>query len=103
MGPDQAKQERVAVMFMSGASVVLALFSYLSQPEAGAFVEAEPDLYVLFKKILHGAILLLLVLGLTRLPKMTVERPALRLPFLVMMLFGIAAAGYVVALDFDLM
>lgn len=89
-------------MFMSGASVLLAAFAYLGKPAPGEFVEAEPDLYVTFQKVLHGAILLLLILALTRLGKMTAERPGLRLPFLVMMLFGIAGAGYVVALDFEL-
>jgi hypothetical protein len=102
MAPAQAKQERLAVMFMSGASALLAVFAYLGQPAPGEFVEAEPDAYVLFQKILHGAILLLLVLALTRLGKMTEERPGLRVPLLVMMLVGIAGAAFVVALDFNL-
>jgi hypothetical protein len=103
MAQGQAKQERMAAIVMSGASIVLAGFAWLSRPEPGAFVEAEPDAYVLFQKVLHGAILLLLVVALTRLAKMTEERPGLRVPFLVMMVLGIAGAAYVVALDFNLM
>ena len=102
MAPAQAKQERMAAMFMSGASVLLAVFAYLGRPAPGEFVEAEPDLYVLFQQVLHGLILLLLIFALTRVARMTEERPGLRLPLLVMMLVGIAGAGYVVALDFNL-
>ncbi|MEO8531769.1 MAG: hypothetical protein ABI459_11130 [Deltaproteobacteria bacterium] len=103
MAKEQANQERTAAMFMSGASVVLAVFAHLSRPEVGAFVEAEPDLYVLFKKVLHGLILLILVFMVTRVSKITADRPGLRLPLLVMMLFGIGGAAYVVALDFNVM
>lgn len=37
----------------------------------------------------------LLLFELVRLPRMTAERPALRLPFLVMILVAIAGAAYV--------
>jgi hypothetical protein len=101
MAPAQAKQERMAAMFMSVASVFLAIFAYLGQPAPGEFVEAEPDAYVLFQKILHGAILLLLVFALTRVGKMTEDTPGLKVPLVVMALFGIVGAAYVVALDFN--
>ena len=103
MATSQSKQERVGAMVMSGASVLIAVMAHLDRPEQGEFVEAMPDAYVLFTQILHGAILVLLIFALTRLSKMTAERPGLRVPFLVMMLVGIAAAGYVVARDFNLM
>lgn len=102
MAADQAKQERIAAMFMSGASVLIAVMEYLDRPAPGEFIEAEPDAYVLFQQVLHGGILLLLIFALTRLPKMTAERPAMRLPFLIVMLVGILAAAYVVARDFNL-
>lgn len=99
MSEVQAKQERMGVAFMSVASIFIAGMEYLGRPEPGEFVEAEPDWYVTFNLVLHGAILVLLLLALTRLPKMTADRPGLRGLFLVMTLVGIAAAAYVVGVD----
>lgn len=99
MAADQPRQERMAATFMSLASVFIAGMEYIDRPEPGEFVEAEPDWYVTFNLVLHGAILAMLLLALIRLPKMTADRPGLRLPFTAMILVGIAAAAYVVGVD----
>lgn len=102
MAADQSRQERMAATFMSVASVFIAGMEYIDRPEPGEFVEAEPDWYVTFNVALHGAILVLLLLALLRVPRMTADRPGLRLPFTVMILAGIAAAAYVVGVDLGL-
>ncbi len=102
MAPNQSKQERTATIFMSIASVFVAGMEWLGRPAPGEFVEAEPDWYVAFTAIIHGAILLLLLLALARLGRMTAETPALRLPILGLILVGIAAAAYVVGRDLGL-
>ena len=102
MAADQSRQERMAAAFMSVASVFIAGMEYIDRPEPGEFVEAEPDWYVTFNVALHGAILVLLLLALLRVPRMTADRPGLRLPFTVMILAGIAAAAYVVGVDLGL-
>lgn len=99
MADAQPKQERMAATFMSVASIFIAGMEYIDRPEPGDFVEPEPDWYVTFNLVLHGAILVLLLLALLRLPKMTADRPGLRLPFTAMILVGIAAAAYVVGVD----
>lgn len=99
MSEAQARQERMAAGFMALASVFIAAMEWLGRPEPGEFVEAEPDWYVTFTLALHGAILLLLLFALARLPQMLADRPGLRLPFLGMVLVGIAAAAYVVGVD----
>jgi hypothetical protein len=98
----QARQERFGTVFMSVASVFVAVMEWLDRPGPGEIVEAEPDWYVTFNLALHGAILLLLLFALVRLPRMTADRPGLRLPFTLMVLVGIAAAAYVVGRDFGL-
>lgn len=95
----QARQERMAAAFMSAASVLIAVMEWLDRPEPGEFVEAEPDWYVAFNVALHGAILVLLLIALLRLPRMVADRPALRRLFTAMVLVGIAAAAYVVGRD----
>ena len=102
MAEAQGKQERMAAAFMSVASVFIAGMEYIDRPEPGEFVEAEPDWYVTFNVALHGAILVLLLLALLRVPRMTADRPGLRLPFTVMILVGIAGAAYVVGVDLGL-
>ena len=102
MAADQSRQERMAASFMSVASIFIAGMEYIDRPEPGEFVEAEPDWYVTFNVALHGAILVLLLLALLRVPRMTADRPGLRLPFTVMILVGIAAAAYVVGVDLGL-
>ena len=102
MAADQSRQERMAATFMSVASVFIAGMEYIDRPEPGEFVEAEPDWYVTFNVALHGAILVLLPLALLRVPRMTADRPGLRLPFTVMVLVGIAGAAYVVGVDLGL-
>lgn len=102
MSEAQAKQERLGVTVMSAGSIFLAVIEFLDRPEPGDFIEADPDWYVTFNLVLHGAILLLLLAFLFRLPKMMADRPALRLPFLAMMLVGITAAAYVVGRDLGL-
>ena len=102
MAADQSRQERMAAAFMSVASVFIAGMEYIDRPEPGEFVEAEPDWYVTFNVALHGAILVLLLLALLRVPRMTADRPGLRLPFTVMILVGIAGAAYVVGVDLGL-
>ena len=102
MAEAQGKQERMAAAFMSVASVFIAGMEYIDRPAPGEFVEAEPDWYVTFNVALHGAILVLLLLALLRVPRMTADRPGLRLPFTVMILVGIAAAAYVVGVDLGL-
>lgn len=99
MSEAQAKQERFGTAFMSLASVFIAAMEFLGRPGPDEFVEAEPDWYVTFNLVLHGAILVLLLLALLRLPKMTADRPGLRLPFTAMILVGIVAAAYVVGVD----
>ena len=102
MAEAQGKQERMAAAFMSVASVFIAGMEYIDRPAPGEFVEAEPDWYVTFNVALHGAILVLLLLALLRVPRMTADRPGLRLPFTVMILVGIAGAAYVVGVDLGL-
>ena len=102
MAADQSRQERMAAAFMSVASVFIAGMEYIDRPEPGAIVEAEPDWYVTFNLVLHGTILVLLLFALLRLPRMTADRPGLRLPFTVMVLVGIAGAAYVVGVDLGL-
>jgi hypothetical protein len=97
--PAQAKQERFGAAFMSGASVLIAVMEYLDRPAPGEIIEAEPDWYVTFNAALHGAILLLLLFALIRLPGMTADRPGLRAPFTVMILVGAVAAAYVLGRD----
>lgn len=99
MSEAQVKQERMGAVVMSGASIFIAAMEYLGRPGPDEFVEAEPDWYVTFNLVLHGAILVLLLFALVRLPKMTADRPGLRLPFTAMILVGIAAAAYVVGVD----
>jgi len=102
MSEAQAKQERLGAVVMSAGSVLIAGMEFLSRPAPGEFVEADPDWYVSFNVILHGAILVLLLVSLVRLQKMTADRPALRTPFLLMILVGLAAAAYVVGRDLGL-
>lgn len=102
MADAQAKQERMAATFMSFASVFIAVMEWTDRPAPGELVEAEPDWYVTFTLALHGAILLLLLLALMRLPRMVADRPGLRLPFVAMILVGIAGAAYVVGRDLGL-
>ncbi|MBN8632421.1 MAG: hypothetical protein J0L76_16395 [Rhodobacterales bacterium] len=99
MATDQSRQERIAAAFMSVASIFIAGMEWLKRPEPGGFVEPEPDWYVMFNVAVHGAILLLLLFALLRLPKMTADRPGLKLPFTVLILVGIVAAAYVVGVD----
>lgn len=87
---------------MSLASVFIAGMEWFSRPAPGEIVEAEPDWYVTFTVAIHGAILLLLLFALARLGRMTAETPALRLPFLGLILVGIVAAAYVVGRDLGL-
>jgi len=102
MAADQSRQERIGATFMSVASVFIAGMEYIDRPEPGEIVEAEPDWYVTFNLALHGAILVLLLFALLRVPRMTADRPGLRLPFTMMILVGIAAAAYVVGVDLGL-
>lgn len=99
MAEAQPKQERMGATVMSLASIFIAGMEWVGRPKPGEFVEPEPDWYVTFNLILHGAILVLLLLALLRLPKMTADRPGLRLPFTVMILVGVVAAAYVVCVD----
>lgn len=99
MAANSTKQERNAAIFMSIASVFIAGMEFLDRPAPGEFVEAEPDWYVTFTVILHGAILALLVFALLRVGRITAENPGQRLPFTVMILVGIAGAAYVVGRD----
>jgi hypothetical protein len=100
--PAQAKQERFGAAFMSLASVAIAGMEYLDRPEPGEIVEVDPDWYMMFNAALHGAILLLLLFALVRLPRMTADRPMLRVPFTAMILVGIVAAAYVLGRDLGL-
>lgn len=102
MAANQAGQERMAATFMSVASVFIAGLAYVDRPEPGALVEAEPDWYVAFNLVLHGAILVLLLFALLRVARMVSDRPDLRLPFTVMILVGTVAAAYVVGVDLGL-
>lgn len=102
MAEAQGRQERMGATFMSLASIFIAGMEYIDRPEPGEFVEAVPDWYATFTLVLHGAILVLLLFALLRLPKMTADRPGLRFPFTVMVLVGIAAAAYVVGVDLGL-
>jgi hypothetical protein len=102
MAANQSGQERMAAVVMSLGSIFIAAMEFLGRPEAGEFVEAEPDWYVTFTLVLHAAILVLLLFSLLRLPRMTADRPGLRMPFTVMVLVGIAAAAYVVGRDMGL-
>lgn len=99
MAGSTSRQERNGAMFMSIASVFIAAVEWLGRPAPGEFVEAEPDWYVTFTALLHGAILVLLLFALLRVGRMTAENPAQRLPFTIMILVGIAGAAYVVGRD----
>lgn len=99
MATNSAKQERNAALFMSIASIGIAALEWLDRPAPGEIVEAEPDWYVTFTALIHGAILVLLLLALVRLGRMTAETPAMRAPLLVLILAGIAAAAYVLGRD----
>lgn len=102
MSEAQTKQERMGAAFMSLASVFIAAMEWIGRPEAGEIVEAEPDWYVTFNAVLHGAILVLLIVALLRLPCMVADRPTLKTPFLAMILVGIVAAAYVLGRDLGL-
>ncbi len=102
MATDQSRQERTGATVMSVASVFIAGMEWLDRPAPGEIVEAEPDWYVTFTVALHGAILALLLFALLRVPRMTADRPGLRVPFTVMVLVGIVAAAYVVGRDLGL-
>lgn len=99
MATDQTRQERIGAVVMSLGSIVIAGMELSDRPAPGEIVEAEPDWYVTFQLVLHGVILLLLLVSLVRLPKMTAENTALRLPFTIMVLVGIVAAAYIVGRD----
>jgi hypothetical protein len=99
MATDQARQERIGVTVLSVGSVLIATLEWLGRPAPGDIVEADPDWYVTFNLVLHGALLLLLLVGLARLGRITGDRPGLRVPFTLMILVGIAAAAYVVGMD----
>ena len=99
MPADQTAQERVAAVVMSVGSILIAAMEWFDRPAPGDFVEADPDWYVWFTLALHGAILVLLLFSLFRLPRTTADRPGLRLPFTGMILVGILAAAYVVGRD----
>jgi hypothetical protein len=98
----QSKQERIAAVVMSVGSILIAGMEWLGRPAPGEIVEADPDWYATFTVVLHGAILVLLLFALVRLPKTTADRPDLRTPFTVMILVGIVAAAYVVGRDLGL-
>jgi hypothetical protein len=100
--PAQAKQERFGAAFMSGASVLIATMEFLDRPGPGEIVEADPDWYITFNVALHGAILILLLVGLVRLPRMVADRPNLRIPLLLLIVVGIVAAAYVLGRDLGL-
>jgi hypothetical protein len=102
MAANQVKQERTAAIFMSFASVFIAAMEWIGRPEPGEIVEAEPDWYVTFNLVVHGAIVLALLFMLIRLPHLVAGRPGQRLPFLAMILAGILAAAYVVGRDMGL-
>jgi hypothetical protein len=99
MAEAQARQERFAAIFMSCGALLVAGMEFLGRPAPGEFVEPDPDWYANFTIALHGAILLLLLFALIRLPKTTADRPGLRLPLTLLVLVGIAAAAYVVGVD----
>jgi hypothetical protein len=99
MAVDQTKQERIAAIVMSVGSILIAAMEWLDRPAPGEIIEAEPDWYVSFTLLLHGAILLLLLFSLARLNRLVADRPNQRIPFLVMILVGIGAAAYVVGRD----
>lgn len=99
MAADQSRQERIGAIVMSVGSVLIAGMEWLGRPAPGEIVEAEPDWYVTFNLLLHGAILVLLLLSLIRLNRLVADRPNQRVPFLVMILVGIVAAAYVVGRD----
>jgi hypothetical protein len=96
------RQERNGAVFMSSASVFIAGLKWLDRPAPGEIAEAQSGWYVTMTVGLHAAILLLLVLALTRIGRMTEDRPGLRLPFLLMILVGILGAAYVVGRDLGL-
>lgn len=102
MSEAQAKQERIGATVMSLASIFIAVTEWLGRPEAGEIVEADPDWYVTFNVGLHGAILVLLIVALVRLPGMVADRPTQKTPFLGMILVGILAAAYVLGRDLGL-
>jgi predicted membrane channel-forming protein YqfA (hemolysin III family) len=99
MATDQASQERIGAIVMSVGSIFIAGMEWLDRPEPGEIIEAEPDWYVTFNLLLHGAILVLLLVSLIRLNGLVADRPNQRAPFLVMILVGIGAAAYVVGRD----
>ena len=99
MAGESAKQEGFGAVVMSFGSVFVAAMEWMDRPAPGEFEEMGPDWYMNFSTLLHGAILVLLLLALVRLPSMMADKPGLRTPFLAMILVGIAAAAYVVGID----
>jgi ABC-type Fe3+-siderophore transport system permease subunit len=102
MAEARARQDRLGAVFVSIASVLVAVMEWAGRPAEGEFVEAEPDWYVTFTAFIHGAILLVLLIALARVGKMTADKPGLRLPFTLMILVGIAAGAYVLGRDLGL-
>ena len=102
MAAAQPKQERNAAVFMSLASIFIAGMEWLDRPAPGEITEAGPVWYETFTLALHAAIAILLLIGLARLGRMTADAPGLRMPFLLLLLAGLAGAAYVVGRDLGL-
>ena len=103
MAADKARQERLGVTVLSVGALFLGVTGWIDRPEPGEIAERLPGWYMGFKAVLHGAILVLLLVGLARVRGMTAETPALRLPLTLMILAGILGAAYVLGLDLGML
>jgi hypothetical protein len=102
MATDTVRQERLAAMFVSVGALFIAAMEWLSRPAPGDFVEADPDWYVMFNVVIHGAMLVVLMIFLARVGRLTAAQPGQRIPLTLLILVGIAAAAYVVGRDLGL-
>lgn len=102
MAAHKARQERLGVTVLSIGALFLAAMGFLDRPEPGEIAEELPAWYMNFKAVLHGAMVIFLLVGLARLQGMTADRPALRLPLLLLMLAGVLGAAYVLGQDLGL-
>ncbi|MBA4324624.1 MAG: hypothetical protein C0426_06110 [Rhodobacter sp.] len=98
----EPRQERLGATVLSLGATLVAALEWLDRPQPGEVVEPLPDWQVSFNLALYGAILVLLLIALVRLPRIVADRPDLRPLFLGLILVGSLAAAYLVGHDLGL-